>query len=87
MFQRKRRLDCSSLVRISCTLAFSKIRQINYLLLNFLSYSPADDVKGYKVHGVTVSEIELDVLTGEKIVKTCNFFKLKISRIVMGKTV
>ncbi len=33
------------------------------------SYTPADDVKGYSIHGATVSEVELDVLTGEKLVK------------------
>lgn len=36
---------------------------------NFSSYSPGDKLKGYVIHGATVAEVELDVLTGEKIVR------------------
>ena len=39
-----------------------------------LSYSPDDNLPGYAVHGATVSEIELDILTGEKLVRTCKRF-------------
>jgi xanthine dehydrogenase/oxidase len=32
-------------------------------------YSPADGVKNYIIHGATVSEVELDLLTGEKLIR------------------
>lgn len=34
----------------------------------FHSYSPKDDLTGYVIRGATVSEVEIDVLTGEKLV-------------------
>ena len=36
--------------------------------LVFHSYSPKDDLTGYVIRGATVSEVEIDVLTGEKLV-------------------
>ena len=46
------------------------MEHVNFRRLNvnkkFFSYPPADNVKGYNIHGATLSEIELDVLTGEK---------------------
>lgn len=35
----------------------------------FYSYTSDDKVKGYIIHGATVSEVEVDVLTGEKLVR------------------
>lgn len=32
------------------------------------SYTSKDSLKGYVIHGATVSEVEVDVLTGEKLV-------------------
>lgn len=32
------------------------------------SYTADDKVHGYVIHGATVSEVEVDVLTGEKLV-------------------
>lgn len=39
------------------------------LHINSYSYTSDDKVKGYIIHGATVSEVEVDVLTGEKLVR------------------
>lgn len=32
------------------------------------SYAADEEMKGYIIHGATVTEVEFDVLTGEKLV-------------------
>ncbi len=41
--------------------------------INICSYSSNDGIKGYNIHGATLTEVELDVLTGEKQVPLTAF--------------
>lgn len=63
-------------------------------------FSPKDDVKSYNIYGVTVLEVEVDILTGQHLVNifltvnnvilyilTENYFKIKSQFLPTGKMI
>lgn len=63
-------------------------------------FSPKDDVKSYNIYGVTVLEVEVDILTGQHLViifltvnnvilyiQTENHFKIKSQFLPTGKMI